>query len=135
MGTTFAIAVLCCPVIAMAQIGPSSGLGCRVIAAGGMTCNGPSAVPAVPKVGETDSPRLLITVMSLEAGAAFDVRDALSDYIIEGISEGALVNEKTPFRSLSLGKGSVTLMPRGKPFRLRNKSSVTVEFRVIEIRR
>jgi len=55
--------------------------------------------------------------------------------LLEGISEGALVNEKTPFRSLSLGKGSVTLMPRGKPFRLRNKSSVTVEFRVIEIRR
>jgi len=135
VGTKFAIAVLCFPAIAMAQIGPSSGLGCTVTAAGGMACTGPSAVPTVPRVGETDSPRLLITVMSLEAGAAFDIRDALSDYLIEGISEGALVNEKTPLRSVSLDKGSLTLMPRGKPFRLRNKSSVTVEFRVIEIRR
>jgi hypothetical protein len=133
--TEFAIAVLCCPVMAMAQIGPSSGLGCTVTAARGMACNGPSAVPTVPKVGETDSPRLLITEMRLEVGAAFDIRDSLSDYLIEGIGEGALVNEKTPFRYVSLVKGSVTLMPRGKPFRLRNKSSVTVEFRVIEIRR
>ena len=112
--------------MAMAQIGPSSGLGCTVTAARGMACNGPSAVPTVPKVGETDSPRLLITEMRLEVGAAFDIRDSLSDYLIEGIGEGALVNEKTPFRYVSLVKGSVTLMPRGKPFRLRNKSSVTV---------
>ena len=43
------------------------------------------------------------------------------------------MNEKKPFRNVSLGKGSVTLLPRGKPYRLRNNSSVTVEFRVIEI--
>src|SRR5574337_319574 len=49
-------------------------------------------------LGEEDLPRLSITGMRLEAGAAFDIRNALSDYLIEGISEGALVNEKTPFR-------------------------------------
>ena len=133
---TFAIAVLCFPVIA--QVAPSSGMGCRVIANGGMTCNGPTAPPAGPntKAGETDLPRLLLTEMRLEPGAAFDIREnARSDYLVEGVNEGSLVNEKTPFRFVSLNKGSVTLMPSGKPFRLRNKSSVTVEFRVIEIRR
>ena len=131
----FAVAVLCCPVMAMAQIAPSSGLGCTVIANGGMTCNGPSAPPTVanPKIGDTDLPRLLITEMRLEPGAAWDVRNATSDYLVEVIGEGALVNEKTPFRHVSLNKGSVTLMPRGKPFQLRNNSSITVEFRVIEI--
>lgn len=83
---TFAITVLCCPVIAMAQIASSSGLGCTVIASGGTTCNGPSA-----PVGKTDRPRLLITEMKLEAGAAFDVRgNARSDYLIEGVNEGSL---------------------------------------------
>lgn len=102
-----------------------------------MTCNGPSTIPRNPndKVGEAQEPKLLITQMRLEAGAAFDVRDSLSDFIIEGISEGALVNEKTPFRHVDLGKGSVMLMPSGKQFRLRNKSAVAVEFRVIEIHR
>jgi mannose-6-phosphate isomerase-like protein (cupin superfamily) len=130
-----AIAVLCLPVISVAQIRPSRGWGCTVTTAGGMTCNGPSTIPTNPndKVGEAHEPKLLITQMRLEAGAAFDVRDALSDFVIEGISEGALVNEKTPFRYVDLGKGSVTLMPSGKQFRLRNKSAATVEFRVIEI--
>lgn len=128
-------ALLCFPVMAMAQIAPSSGLGCLVIARGGMTCNGPTAAPRAPndKAGEIQVPRLLITEMRVEAGAAWEVRNAFSDYLIEGISEGALVNEKTPFGYVSLNKGAVALMPRGKPFRLRNKSSVTVEFRVIEI--
>ena len=74
--------------------------------------------------------------MRLEPGAAFEVREnAHSDYLVEGMNEGALVNERTPFRYVSLNKGSVTLIPSGKPFRLRNGSSVTVEFRVVEIRR
>lgn len=135
---TFAIAVLCCPVIAKAQVAPSSGLSCTVNANGGIACNGPTALSAGPntKAGETDLPRLLLTEMRLESGAAFDIREnARSDYLIEGVNEGSLVNEKTPFRFVSLNKGSVTLMPSGKPFRLRNKSSVTVEFSVIEIRR
>jgi len=63
-----------------------------------------------------------------------DVRNAVSDYVIEGISEGMLLNESAPFRRVSLSKGSVILMPRGMPFRLRNRSSAIVEFRVIEIR-
>jgi hypothetical protein len=104
---------------------------------GGVSCNGPGALPTAPnsKVGETGHlPRVFVTMMRLEAGASWDTQNARSDYLIEGINEGVLVNEKTPFRYASLNNGSVTLMPRGKPFRLRNKSSVTVEFRVIEIR-
>ena len=135
---TFAVLMLCCPVIERAQVAPSSGLGCLVIAGGGMTCNGPTSPPTDSnnKASQTDFPQLLLTEMRLEAGATFDVRgNARSDYLIEGIDEGSLVNEKSPFRFVSLHKGSVILMPSGKPFRLRNKSSITVEFRVIEIRR
>lgn len=137
MRTMFAIATLCCPVMAVAQIALSSGLVCTVSVRGPMACSGPPAIPTVPnnKAAETDLPRLVLTEIRLEPGAAWNMQSALSDYLIEGISGGTLVNEKTPFRYVSLAEGSVTLMPRGKPFRLRNKSAVTVEFRVIEIRR
>lgn len=137
MRTMFAIAVLCCPVMAVAQIAPSSGLVCTVGVRGPMACSGPPAIPKAPnnKAAETDLPRLVLTEIELEAGAAWNMQSALSDYLIEGINGGTLENEKTPFRHVSLAKGSLTLMPRGEPFRLRNKSTVTVEFRVIEIRR
>ena len=137
MRNMFAIAVLCCPVMAVAQIAPSSGLVCTVSVQGPKACIGPPVIPKDPnnKAAETDLPRLVLTEIRLEAGAAWNIQSTLSDYLIEGINGGTLVNEKTPFRYVSLGKGSVTLLPRGKPFRLRNNSSVTVEFRVIEILR
>lgn len=51
------------------------------------------------------------------------------------ISGGDLLNEKAPFLHVSLEKDNVTLMPKEQPFRLRNKGSDNVEFRMIEIRR
>ena len=61
--------------------------------------------------------------------------DTLADYVLLGINGGDLLNEKTPFRHLSLEKDAVTLMPEGQPFQLRNHSSKTVELRVIEVLR
>lgn len=45
------------------------------------------------------------------------------------------MNEKAPFLHVSLQKDSVSLMPKEQPFRLRNKGSTDVKFRLIQIQR
>jgi hypothetical protein len=61
MRTMFVTAVLCCPVMAVAQIAPSSGLVCTVSVQGPTACIGPPVIPKVPdnKAAETDLPSLL----------------------------------------------------------------------------
>lgn len=97
-----------------------------------MTCNGPG-VPQTER--EKDRPRLIVTDMRLEAGASWNCPDAFSDYLVLGINGGDLINEKPPFLHVSLDEGSVTLLPSGRLFRLRNDGSKMVEFGVIEIQR
>jgi len=97
-----------------------------------MGCDGLGVPP--DKWGK-DRPRLFVTDMRFEAGASWDFPDASSDYLVLGINGGDLLNEEAPFGHVGLDKGSVTLMPRGKPFRLRNDGSKTVEFRLVEIQR
>jgi len=108
-------------------------MGCTVTAAGGMACNGIGA----PETSEekNKAPRLFVTHFALEPGAALDQPSSSSDCLIMGINGGDLLNERWPRLHVSLEKDSVTLMPREKPFRLRNKGSENVEFRLIEIRR
>lgn len=140
MRTMFAIAALCCPVMAMAQITSSDNLGCTIVAQGGVFCNGLSAVPSKPSAVKPNEegkkgPTLLLWNITLEPGASFERPYARADYALLGINGGELLNEKTPFLHVSLDKDSVTLMPREQPFRLRNNSSQSVKFRVIEIQR
>ena len=73
--------------------------------------------------------------MKVAPGAFIEYPNALSDYLILGIGGGELLNEKKPFGHVSLDQNAVTLMPRGKPFRLRNNGSESVEFRLIRIER
>jgi hypothetical protein len=135
--------VLCGPAIAAAQIISSGNLGCTVVAPSGMACNGIVAPTFFGIVGpETKTkeegqklPRLFITHFKLEPGAVLDEPSSSSDCLLVGINGGDLLNESAPFHHVSLGKDSVTLMPREQPFRLRNKGSETVEFQMIEIRR
>lgn len=124
---------LCGP-IAFAQITSSGGLGCTVTASG-VACMGPTAVPITSKGEENNLPKLLIARFRLEPGAALEQSNCASDCLILGINGGELVNEKEPFLHVSLEKDSVTLMPREQPFRLRNRSSESVEFRLVEIQR
>ncbi len=133
MRTMLAIAALCFPVMTMAQITSSENSNCTISRAG-MACRGSGGGIQI-KVEEQDRPTLYVSDMRLDAGASLDDPNALSDYLILGVNGGDLLNEKTPLRHVSLDKGSVTLMPRGKPFRLRNNGSDTVEFQLIEIRR
>jgi hypothetical protein len=107
-------------------------MGCTVIE-NGMACNGISIV----REGEKDSkiPRLFVTHFFLEPGAILEQPSPSSDCLIIGIKGGDLLNEELPLLHVSLEKDSVTLMPKEQPFRLRNKSSASVEFRLIEIRR
>jgi len=126
------IAVLVSSFNVMAQVISSANMGCTVIAAGGMACNG-IADPAADK--DKTLPKLSVTHFVLEPGAALDQPNPSGDCLIAGISGGDLLNEKSPFLHVSLEKDSVTLMPKGLPFRLRNGASAKVEFRLIEIRR
>jgi len=98
-----------------------------------MSCNG-IVSPETKEEGKK-LPKLFITDFILEPGAALDQPSSSSDCLLVGINGGDLVNENAPFLHVSLEKDSVTLMPREQPFRLRNKGSDTVEFRLIEIQR
>lgn len=134
MRTMIAMAMLFGPAIAVAQVTSSGGMGCTVIAQGGMSCNGLSAVPKDSTAEVKNGPKLLIWNITLEPGAAF-VQSNRSDYVVLGINGGELLNEKPPFLHVSLEKDSVILMPKEQPFRLRNTGNESVEFRVIEIQR
>ena len=127
------LVALCGPAMATAQITSSRNLGCTVVAPRGMSCNG-IVSPETKEEGKK-LPKLFITDFILEPGAALDQPSSSSDCLLVGINGGDLVNENAPFLHVSLEKDSVTLMPREQPFRLRNKGSDTVEFRLIEIQR
>jgi hypothetical protein len=115
-----------------AQVISSGNFGCTVGPAGGMgmRCNGITSPNSRGK-----EPQLFVTHVVVETGAALNFPNSSSDYLIIGIRGGNLMNEKPPFRPVSLEKDVVTLMPRGQPFRLRNKAKDKVEFQLIEIRR
>ena len=141
MRAIFAIVALCWPAIAIAQIVPSFNWGCTIGPRGGMVCNGLGSGPRKPSAVESPNdegkrgPSLFTLYIRLEPGAPFKSASFPGDCVILGINGGGLSNEMAPFRKVDLEKNSVTLMPRELPFRLRNQSSKTVEFQVIEIRR
>ncbi|MBV9075836.1 MAG: hypothetical protein JOZ10_19605 [Acidobacteria bacterium] len=124
---------LCGTELARAQVTSSANLACTVVGVGGMACNGIGVPPS--SEDNKKSPRMFVTRFTLEPGAALDQPSSSSDCLIVGIDGGDLVNERAPQLHVSLEKDSLTLMPREKPFRLRNKSAKSVEFRLIEIAR
>jgi hypothetical protein len=118
-----------------AQVISSANLTCTVVGDGGMACNGPG--PIVSKTNKEDKnlPKLIVIHVILRPGAALNQPSFSSDCLIIGIDRGDLLNEKTPLLHVSLEKGSITLMPKEQPFRLRNTGSHDVELQLIEIRR
>jgi hypothetical protein len=132
MRVMLALMVLVGPLMTTAQVTSSANLGCTVVAPRGMSCNG-IGVPETEKGKKF--PKLFVTHFTIEPGAAVEEPSASSDCLIIGINGGDLVNEKPPFLHVSLEKDAVTLMPKEQPFRLRNKGSQDVEFRLLEIRR
>jgi hypothetical protein len=138
MRAIFAIVALCCPVIAIAQIAPSFNSGCTIGPQGSMSCGGlgprPGAAESPNEEGKK-GPSLSTLYIRLEPEGTFESRSFPGDCVLIGINGGDLLNEKAPFRHLYLDKDTVTLMPKEQPFRLRNHSSKTVEFQVIEIQR
>ena len=121
--------VLCCPVALTAQVAATEA-GCTVTL-GGMACNGPQ--PA--KTLDQKLPILMFLHIRLAPGASFNSWESEPDCLIFGVNGGILVNELAPFGEVSLEKNSVTLMPRELPYRLRNTTSGTIEFRIAEDRR
>ena len=132
MRAMLAVLVLIGPLVTTAQVTSSANLGCTVLAPRGMSCNG-IGVPDTEKA--KNLPKLFVTHFTIEPGAAKEEPNSSSDCLIIGINGGDLVNEKPPFLHVSLEKDAVTLMPKEQPFRLRNKGSQDVEFRLLEIRR
>ena len=113
MRTIVAMLALFCPGMAIAQIASSENLSCTVVAPNGMGCNGMGVPPANRNKGdEKDRPALLVTEMKLAPGAFFEFPNATSDFLVLGISGGDLLNEKTPFRHVSLERNWVSLMIR-----------------------
>jgi hypothetical protein len=128
--------VLLAPFTAMAQVMSSANLACTVTASGGISCNG-IAMPDEARKSAIDKgqPELSVTYFIIEPGAALNqTASPCCDAIILGTAVGDLVNETTSGH-VSLTHDSVTLLPKGEAFLLRNKSAQNVELRLIEIRR
>jgi hypothetical protein len=117
-----------------AQVSSSSNLGCTVVAGRGMSCNG-IGTPETKEELERKLPKLSTTHYTLEPGGVLEFQNSTSDCLLIGIDGGDLVNDRAPFRHVSLSRDEVTLLPKELPFRLRNDSAKDVEFRMIEIRR
>ena len=132
MRAMLAFMLLVSPSIVTPQVTPSSNLGCTVVADGGMACNG-IGIPET-ELGKSQ-PKLFVTDFTVEPGGSIEGPDHSSDYLILGVNGGHLANDKAPFLHVSLEQDTVTLMPKGQPFRLRNKGPKNVEFRLVEIHR
>src|SRR6202051_492923 len=109
MRAMLAVLVLIGPLMTTAQVTSSANLGCTVLAPRGMSCNG-IAVPDTEK--GTNLPKLSVTHFTIAPGAEVEEPSSSSDFLIIGINGGDLVNEKPPFRHVSLEKDAVTLMPK-----------------------
>ena len=123
---------LFCPVLAMAQVPSSYNGSCVVSRDGAISCEGLGNKP--DEAGGDGHFKLWNILVTLAPGAAWERPNVIVESIILGIEGGNLINEMAPFRDVPLERNSVTLIQSGKPFRLRNDSSMAVTFRVIEIR-
>ena len=125
------------PSTTIAQVTSSASLACTVTASGGMACSGiVSGDLARKSATDKGQPELSVTYFIIEPGAALDqTARPCCDAIILGIAGGELVNEKLPGLYVSLTHDSVTSLPKGEAYPLRNKGSQNVELRLIEIKR
>ena len=82
----------------------------------------------------SDRAQLIDTLVRLSPGALLTRWVPGDDELIIGMGKGELTNEaKSPHVDVSVGEGSIFLMPKDEPYKLRNVGKQDVEVRVIRI--
>ena len=124
---------LCCSLTTAAQIFPNGGCGCGVLSSA-VSCScaagGSTSKATVP----VDRSQLIETRVKLAPGALLTKWIPGDDEIVIGMESGQLSNEaKSPAVNVSVAEGSMFLMPKGEPYRLRNVGKQDVAVRVIRI--
>ena len=128
----FVFALSCC-LTTTAQILPNGGCGCGV-SSSGVSCACASSMSTSKESVPADSSQLIETRVRLAPGALLTKWIPADDEIIIGMGSGQLANEaKSPAVDVSLAEGSMFLMPKDEPSRLRNVGKQDVEVRVIRI--
>ena len=134
--------------VTAAQVMPTSDGGCGISSEGAMSCEWLGTAPDVPK-GESqhanDATRavaphpqsgLFVTRLSLASRAPVTLPLATYDALVVGLNDGILINEtaKPAEARIKVSKGSVMLVPKNEPMKLRNDSGQNLELVVIENR-
>lgn len=133
---------LCGSLTTTAQILPAdSGGGCAITSSGDVNCSIRSAVPISKTDGSTgkqsvpaDRREFMVILLRLSPGAPMTRMVAGEDELIVGMGKGELTNEaKSPPVDVSVSEGSVFLMPKDEPYKLRNGGKQDVEVLVIRL--
>jgi hypothetical protein len=116
------------PLLATAQVLPTSSGSCRVAPSGLMSCDWLSAAPLKKADGSksvntvpSGRPQLFVTRFNLSPSAPLTSLVEGQEVLIFGMGDGELVNEtKSPPAHINVRNGSVVLMPQEQHYLLRN---------------
>ena len=127
------VLALCSSLTTTAQILPNGGCGCR-LSGTTMSCHCGGGVSKNQQSVSSEPSQLVETLITLSPGALLTKGILGDDEVFVGMGSGRLMNEaKSPSFEVPLGEGSIFLMPKDEPYRLRNVGKQDVEVRVIRI--
>jgi mannose-6-phosphate isomerase-like protein (cupin superfamily) len=132
---------LCGSLTTTAQIPPSDSGGCGISSSGTVSCSFAGAAPISKADGSTgkqsvpaDSRDFMVIRIRLSPGAPLTKWVSGEDEIIVGMGKGDLTNEgKSPLVDIPVSEGSVFLMPKDEPYKLRNVGKQDLEVLVIRM--
>ncbi|HLZ41680.1 MAG TPA: hypothetical protein VKQ11_12000 [Candidatus Sulfotelmatobacter sp.] len=134
--------VICAPLIATAQVLPTSSGSCGVAPSGLMSCDWLSPAPLKTADGKSvntvpsSSPQLFVTRFNLSPGAPLASLVDGQEVLIFGMGDGELVNEaKSPAAHINVRNGSVLLMRQEEHYLLRNIGKQELDVLVVQVRR
>ncbi len=124
---------LCSTLTTTAQIVPNGGCGCG-LAGSIMSCSCGSGMsegkPSLP----IERSQFIETRIRISPGALLTKGIAGDDEVFIGMGSGELANEaKSPPVDVPVREGSLFLMPKDEPYRLRNVGKQDLEVRILRI--
>jgi hypothetical protein len=124
---------LCYCLTTAAQIFPSGSCGCGV-SSSAVSCSCASGMSRSKASAPVERSQLIETRVRLAPGSLLTKWIPGDDEIVIGMGSGQLSNDaKSPTVNVSVTEGSMFLMPKDEPYRLRNVGKQDIEVRVIRI--
>ena len=132
---------LCSSLTTATQVPPADSGGCGISSSGTVSCSFLSAMPVKKADGSgaaqnapADGRDFMVIRIRLSPGAPLTKWFAGEDEVIVGMGKGDLANEaKSPLADIPVSEGSVFLMPKDEPYKLRNVGKQELEILVIRV--